>query len=82
MSFTCLDPYVATVRYIKSNGKKDLKLYSKGRLDYDLNSLKEKYGSDNVFLLPCGKCESCRRNSAEDWAIRCELEAKRMHFSF
>lgn len=78
MSFQCLDPFVAVSLYEKNDGKKVLKLFSKKRLDYDLASLKKKYGEDNVFVLPCGSCESCRRNKAEDWAIRCELEAK-MH---
>lgn len=76
MSFQCLDPYVAVSRFTKLDGKRILKIYSKKRLDYDIQSLKRKYGDDNVYVLPCGKCESCRRNKAEDWAIRCELEAK------
>lgn len=74
--FQCLDPLVAVSQFRKEDGKHFLKLYSKKRLDYDLMTLKAKYGSDNVFVLPCGTCESCRRNKAEDWAVRCELEAK------
>ena len=27
-------------------------------------------------LLPCGKCEYCRKQMAEQWATRIELEAK------
>lgn len=82
MSFTCLNPYVAVPIFTKSNGKKHLKLYSKGRINYDLNELKFKYGEDNVYLLPCGTCESCRRNKAEEWAIRCELESKCHKFNY
>lgn len=82
MSFTCLDPYVAINRFELLTGKKSIKLFSKHRLDYSINELKEKYGSDNVFLLPCGKCESCKRNKAEDWAVRCELEAKMHKFNY
>lgn len=82
MSFQCLDPYVAVSMFTKLDGKKILKLLSKKRLDYDLASLKQKYGSDNVFVLPCGRCESCRRNKANDWAIRCELEAKMHDYNY
>ena len=82
MSFTCLDPYVAISMFTKLDGKRILKLFSKSRLNYDLNELKERYGQDNVFLLSCGKCESCRRNKAEDWAIRCELEAQMYPFNY
>lgn len=82
MSFQCLDPFVAVNLYTKEDGKKFLKLFSKSRLNYDLNTLKDHYGSDNVFTLPCGRCESCRRNKAEDWAIRCELEAKEHKFNY
>ena len=78
MSFQCLDPYVAVSQFTKLDGKRILKLYSKKRIDYDLQTLKRIHGDDNVFVLPCGRCESCKRNKAEDWAIRCELEAK-MH---
>ena len=82
MSYQCLSPFVAVKRFEKLNGKVDLKLYSKSRLDYDLNSLKFKFGSDNVFLLPCGKCESCKSNKAKEWAIRCELEAKEHKYNY
>ena len=44
MSFQCLDPFVAVNLYTKEDGKKFLKLFSKSRLNYDLNSLKEHYG--------------------------------------
>lgn len=82
MSFQCLDPYVAIKRFEKLNGKADLQLFSKSRIDYDLQTLKFKYGEENVFVLPCGKCESCKRNRAEEWAIRCELEAKEHKYNY
>ena len=28
-------------------------------------------------LLPCGKCEYCRKQMADQWATRIELEAKK-----
>lgn len=82
MSFTCLDPYVAVNQFTKLDGKKIIKLFSKKRVDYNIDDLKEKYGDDNVYILACGKCESCKRNKAEDWAIRCELEAKEHPFNY
>ena len=82
MKFQCLDPFVAVNLYTKEDGKKFLKLYPKSRLNYDLKTLKEHYGEDNVYTLPCGKCESCRRNRAEEWAVRCELEAKQHKYNY
>ena len=82
MSFTCLDPYVAINMFTKLDGKRILKLFSKKRLDYSVDELKRKYGEDNVYILGCGKCESCRRNKANDWAIRCELEAKEHKYNY
>ena len=82
MSFTCLDPYIAVNLFTKLDGKNIIKLFSKKRLDYNIDDLKQEYGADNVYVLPCGKCESCKRNRAEDWAIRCELEAKEHPFNY
>lgn len=82
MSFQCLDPYCAVSLYQKDDGKRVLKLLSKTRQNYNLKDLKTVYGSDNVFVLPCGTCESCRRNKAEEWAIRCSLEAKEHRYNY
>lgn len=30
---------------------------------------------DDVQVLPCGQCTSCRLNYSRNWAIRCSLEA-------
>lgn len=75
MSFQCLDPIVA-VSLGLLDGKHKLKFVSKTCVDFNLTTLKERYGDDSVFLLPCGKCESCRRNRAEEWSIRSVCEAK------
>lgn len=32
--------------------------------------------NDRLQKISCGKCMSCRLNSAEDWALRCALEFK------
>ena len=74
MSYNCISPLVA-VSLGKDCGKHHLKFLPRSRVDYNMFDLKAKYGADNVFLLPCGKCEACRRNYAETWAVRCTLEA-------
>ena len=30
----------------------------------------------SLALLPCGQCEYCRKQTADQWATRIELEAK------
>ena len=32
--------------------------------------------NDRLQQIPCGRCMSCRLNTAEDWALRCALEYK------
>lgn len=73
MSWQCLKPIVA-YSLGQFDGKHKLRFQSSYQV-FNIQSLKEKYGYDNVFLLPCGQCESCRRNYAETWSIRCVLEA-------
>lgn len=41
---------------------------------YDVD--KETPFKDNVTMIPCGKCEGCRIDKANDWATRCILESK------
>lgn len=81
MSYSCISPLVA-VSLGKDCGKHRLKFLSKTRYDYNLFDLKRKYGANNVFLLPCGKCEACRRNYAEQWAVRCTLEASEHLYNY
>lgn len=81
MSFQCEHPVVAIKMFEKLDGKQILKFMPQ-RLDYSIDSLKTKYGENNVYLLPCTKCESCRRKYAEQWSIRCVLEAKYHKFNY
>lgn len=30
----------------------------------------------NGFLVPCGKCGNCMKRKLQDWAIRCQIEAR------
>lgn len=67
--------------FVKEDGKKALHFIPK-RADQSITSLKENYGESNVFNLPCGQCESCRRNYAEQWGIRCTLEAEMHSYNY
>lgn len=44
-------------------------------LDYDLNSFLKLYGEENCYLIPCGKCPSCKLAYRKQWAVRCVCEA-------
>lgn len=70
---SCENPVLAHVVYEDSlTGK--MKLTFKQHTDDNLNAFYKKYGRNNVFELPCGKCESCRKQYAQDWAVRLSLE--------
>lgn len=71
---SCTSPIRAYKEGKTENGK-DRIFFCKSK-DYhnDIAALKVKYG-DNLLLLPCGKCLSCRLDYAKQWAIRCVLEA-------
>lgn len=43
------------------------------------NARVEKYGPENMLLLPCGRCLGCRLEYSKEWANRCSLEAKTTH---
>lgn len=45
------------------------------RVDFNIKSLEEKYGKDNILLLPCGHCASCLTKRRKEWSVRCALEA-------
>lgn len=75
MKYTCEHPLLAASLGLNSEGKNILKFYG-FRADENIQMLRDKFGQDNVFLLPCGSCEQCRRNYAENWSIRCVMESK------
>lgn len=41
-----------------------------------------RWNSDQVQILPCGQCTSCRLAYSKDWAIRCMLEAQDHEFNY
>ena len=69
----CERPLLA-VNLGKFDGKYKLKLIPH-RVDLNILSLEEKYGHDNLLLLPCGSCPSCLVAHKKEWAVRCSLEA-------
>lgn len=72
---SCSQPLLFLDLGLKENGKRNLKMLPK-RVDYNLRSLYERYGSDNIIVVPCGKCDSCQKKYKLNWALRCEAEAR------
>ena len=74
----CSNPVIALRLPVKTeNGKDTIKILSmSSRPDWNIRYLEDRYGKDNILKLPCGKCESCKEAKKEDWAIRCDMEAR------
>lgn len=71
---SCTSPLLALDYGIDSEtGKHKIKILPK-RADFNLDSLKERYG-DMLLKLPCGKCDSCHMTKRKEWSLRCMLEA-------
>lgn len=58
-----------------TTGKNRVKILPK-RVDQNILSLEERYGHENLLLLPCGSCPSCKAAHKKEWSVRCSLEAK------
>lgn len=71
---SCEHPLLA-VNLGKFDGKYKIKILPR-RIDMNLNKLEEQYGADNLLLLPCGSCPSCREAHKREWMVRCDLESK------
>lgn len=56
-----------------STGKWKIKL--KRRLDFSYSDYCNRYGKENVILIPCGHCPSCILARRKEWAVRCSAEA-------
>ena len=41
-----------------------------------LSAYQDTLVDDEVQVIPCGQCASCRLNYSRDWAVRCSLEAE------
>lgn len=80
MRYQCENPLLACVLMTKEDGTKVLTF--KKHVEDNILSLRQKYGSDNVYEFGCGSCEACRINYSHDWAIRCSLEAQYHKFNY
>lgn len=72
--YQCVNPLIAVNMFVDSLGKQKLKLFGSHHVEYNIRDLRSKFGNENVYLLPCGSCEACRKNYAKDWALRIALE--------
>lgn len=72
---SCTSPIYALDFGLQENGKRLIKILPK-RFDlYSREQLYQRYGTDHLLALPCGKCLSCLMTRANTWAVRCVLEA-------
>ena len=72
---TCLHPILAVSLYKNEDNKNVLQFLPSGDI-WNIEQKKQVYGSEEVFLLPCGRCSACREEYAKEWAKRCSIEAK------
>lgn len=82
----CEHPVIAVDLWrgqLDKNGKRSLKIIGsvgtgKGSLafGYSIDELERKYGKENVFRLPCGRCTACKEAYRADWSVRCDMEAR------
>ena len=73
---SCSHPKMAVITSRDPNGKLHLSFKASliGSVSY--HQAQKLYGPDNVVLLPCGKCPSCKMARRREWAVRCACEAK------
>lgn len=71
---SCTNPIYALRLFTEESGKQHLKILSheKGK-PYSFYC--ERYGKENILMLPCGRCDSCIEDRSRSWAMRCVLEA-------
>lgn len=78
---SCLNPILAVSICKNSEDKHVLRFFPRSEID-NMTARKWVYGADDVFLLPCMKCKSCREDYAKDWGIRCTLEAQMHKYNY
>lgn len=70
----CTKPLIG-IKYGVDNSTGKWKIKLKRRLDWSLQDYYNRYGKENVVLIPCGKCSSCILARRREWSVRCCLEA-------
>ena len=69
----CSNPLLAA-RLCQYEGKWKMKILPV-RADKGYEDYIKKYGRQNLFFLPCGKCPSCISRRKKEWSVRCCMEA-------
>lgn len=69
---SCEHPLLA-VNLGKVDGKYKIKIL--GGTEWNVRKAEERFGYDNLLLLPCGRCPGCKANHQREWAVRCTLES-------
>lgn len=72
----CSHPhYIVLTPFINNEtGKRQIKFIGDNPQWNQMN-LEARYGVENVFPVPCGKCFGCRLDKSQDWAVRCVMES-------
>lgn len=72
---SCNHPHLAVRLGVRENGKSIIKILPKSHFLDNLASIENKYGKDNILLLPCGHCTGCKLDYRKSWAVRCCCES-------
>lgn len=72
---SCVNPTIAVDYGINPETGKHVVKMLPHRVDYNLKTLREKYGK-SLLLLPCGHCLACMKNYRCSWSVRMLLEAQ------
>ena len=71
----CERPLLAVKTGIRPNGKLNLHFIHK-ICDDEIKYYSRVYGFENMYVIPCGKCPSCKKAYRRMWSLRCEAEAR------
>lgn len=73
---SCTNPKMAIITRRDPDGKVHLSFKAKHIGNKTYQEAQHLYGAENVLLLPCGHCASCKLSRRREWAVRCACEAK------
>lgn len=74
---SCYSPLIGVYKGLKSDGKKNIVIYSRDTICSDAFKFQEKIvGEERVlYTIPCGKCLGCRSDLSKEWSDRLILES-------
>lgn len=75
---TCFNPKPAKWHYTKLINEKTGEIYKAKQLNFlKINEITDKTPEkENILMIPCGKCQGCIIDKANEWATRAMLEAQ------